>query len=295
MRKKSLFFAFPVFFLLKKIQLQFIVSPTVWTTPGNTAMKKHKRHSFTLIELLAVIGLLALLIGIFTPAFSRMMQGSQVDQTSSKFKTGMEVAQAKAVASRKYVAMIIPSVASEADPQFRPYCNGGYRLAYVKRDGNEYVFDSWVPGQQWSNMVDGAMLVRILRRKDWYNTAGDNDSGVKGLNTKPEDAATATVNLASESDDKLTGYDILTEVTVPSEGISDEDDIKLIGSENLRAIVFTPFGGCAGGDEPLLLFFTEALLNDGTYAYSNMDNFLVLKLNPITGKVVYLSMEDGDE
>ena len=269
-------------------------------------MKKYRIHSFTLIELLAVIGLLALLIGIFTPAFSRMMQGNQVDQMSSKFKTGMEVAQAKAVASRKYVAMIIPTVASEADPRLRPYCNGGYRLAYVKRDGNEYVFDSWVPGQQWSNMVDGAMLVRILRRKDWYNKAGDDESGVKGLVTDPADDATGAVSLAGNTGEALTGYGCLTTIMIPEE-IHDAgtDDIVLLGIDGsetneryksqARAIVFTPFGGCAGSDEPLLFFFTEASVSNDEYSYSNSDNFLVLKLNPITGKVVYLSMEDGDE
>ena len=225
-----------------------------------------------------------------------MMQGNQVDQMSSKFKTGMEVAQAKAVASRKYVAMIIPSVASEADPRLRPYCNGGYRLAYIKKDGSDWVFDSWVPGQQWSNMVDGAMLVRIVRRKDWYNKAGDNDSGVKGLHTSTEDDSTSTVALAGDNATALAGYGGLVSLTIPeSVTTAGEDDIVLIGTENQRAIVFTPFGGCVGGDDPLLFFFTEVTVSDDSYTYTNEDNFLVLKLNPITGKVVYLSMEDGDE
>ena len=259
-------------------------------------MKKYRIHSFTLIELLAVIGLLALLIGIFTPAFTRMMQGNQVDQVASKFKTGMEVAQAQAVSSRKYVAMVIPTRGDKADAKLRPYCNGGYRLAYVKKDGNDWVFDSWVPGQQWSNMVDGAMLVRIVRRKDWYNKAGDNDSGVKGLRTSPDDNSASTIALAGDNTEVLAGYGSLVSLTIPeSVTTAGEDDIVLVGTENQRAIIFTPFGGCVGGDAPMLFFFTEATVSDDAYTYTNEDNFLVLKLNPITGKVVYLSMEDGDE
>ena len=84
-------------------------------------MKKFTKHSFTLIELLAVIGIVALLFGVFAPAFTRMMVGSKVDQMASNFKTGMELAQAKAVASRKFVAMIIPSkYDTVADSRLKP-------------------------------------------------------------------------------------------------------------------------------------------------------------------------------
>ena len=44
-----------------------------------------------------------------------------------------------------------------------------------------------------------------------------------------------------------------------------------------------------------LFFFTEVQVNDSAYEYQNKDNFLVLKLNPITGKVVYLAMEDDED
>ena len=133
--------------------MEFIVSPIVkyW---GNSMMKtvKIKRH-FTLIEMIAVVAIAGALIAMFVPAFSRMMFGSKVDQTASDFKLGLEMAQAKAISTRKYVAMVIPQHFGSADRRLQPYCDGGYRLAFVDRDGH---FMGWIPGSSWRNAADGA-------------------------------------------------------------------------------------------------------------------------------------------
>ena len=253
-------------------------------------MKSYRKSQFTLIELLAVIGLLSVLIGIFAPAFSRMLVGSKVDQMASNFKTGMEVAQSKAVASRKYVAMILPNKYDSLNSKLRPYCNGGYRLAYVKKDGNAWKFVSWVPGSNWSNIADGAMLVNIQARKNWYEKENPDPN-------EPEDyefkSLPATNTDAKESSFWNTVDDKRVSALIAITDSTGDSDMSDLGhDENRSGIIFSPLGGSVNTVTPLLFFFTEAKINDSEFKYPNTDNFLVLRLNSLTCRVTHLAPED---
>lgn len=256
-------------------------------------MKKLRKAHFTLIELLAVVGLLSLLIGIFAPAFSRMMVGSKVDQMASNFKTGMEVAQSKAVASGKYVAMILPACYSApiTDSKLKPFCNGGFRFAFVKMNADgKWIFNGWVPGSAWSNMVDGAMLVGIQKRRNWLKKEADFKGKLLSLSDLKKTPSGA--GLETSVSKAFTGGEDAT-VKIEIDGSSDPD-VDSIKTANLRGIIFDPASGCIGDEVPLIMFFTEARVNGDQYEYPNEDNFVMLKLNPLTGKVVHLPMEDGE-
>ena len=258
-------------------------------------MKKFKKSRFTLIELLAVIALLSVLITLFAPAFSRMMVGSKVDQMASNFKTGMEMAQSKAVASGKYVAMILPACYSTeiTDSKLKSFCNGGFRFAFVKMNADgKWIFNGWVPGSAWSNMVDGAMLVGIQKRRNWLNDEADFKGDLLSLSDLKKTPSGAAAGLEKSVSKAFTGGENAT-VKIEIDGSSDPD-VDSIKTANLRGIIFDPASGCVGDGVPLIMFFTEARVNGNEYDYTNVDNFVMLKLNPLTGKVVHLPMEDGE-
>ena len=77
------------------------------------------------------------------------------------------------------------------------------------------------------------------------------------------------------------------EIKLDGSASGSTDDITDIGSDNLKAIVFSPYGGVMGDVTPLQFYFTEAKITNDQYEYPNLDNFVTLKLNSITGKVEY--------
>lgn len=250
-----------------------------------------KRKRFTLIEMIAVVAIAGMLVALFAPAFNRMMFGSKVDQAASNFKLGMEMAQAKAIAERKYVAMFIPCYLKAMDNRLQQYALGGYRLAYVSKSGEEYTFDSWVPGSSWRNADDGARLVRMEavqnEKKPWLrlyqkNSSENNDS-LEDKDLLP--------TLITE-----TGYDGGMMFELDNSNNEDED-LKSLDQKNWTALVFSPYGGVLNDSRPMLFFFTESKTNaDNANIVEcvNPDNTSVLMLNGITGRVEYIT-EDSNE
>lgn len=232
---------------------------------------KRVKSRFTLIEMLAVVAIASILIALITPAVQGLMFGSRVDQYASNFKLGMEQAQSKAFASRKYVALVLPYDHSNTNSdtlQFNQYCKGGYRMAYVTRDGSTYNFERWVDNQDWKNPNAGALCIDIRNTGPTAATAEARS-----------DWADAVKNSASSlaRNGNFSALSTLGSTNLPSE-------LSNIGN---AALIFSPFGGVVNNDLPIYFTFTEAKIDGGRYAFDNIDNILVLKLNPITGQVTY--------
>ena len=215
---------------------------------------KRVKSRFTLIEMLAVAAIASILIALITPAVQAMLFGSRVDNYTSSFKLGMERAQSKAVSARKYVAMVLPSNHSSATDAVQPYCKGGYRLAYIKKDGNDYKFDSWI--ENWKNPNDGAMLLSV-------------EESIADAKKAPEVPGGNIFDSLDKVDD------------LPS------SDIGSACESSHQALIFSPYGGLVNHDKVLYFTFSEAKFNDSGYELPNSDNFLVLKLNPVTGRISY--------
>ena len=226
---------------------------------------KRVKCRFTLIEMLAVVAIASILIALITPAVQTLLFGNRVDQYASNLKLAMEQAQSKAVAARKYVALVLPFDHANADNEIKPFCKGGYRMAYVKKEGDTYKFANWIPGSDWKNPNDGAMLVNITK-----TFPADVDDHKAELT--PAEVAGKLANL---SDIDLGG--------------AEEPDFKALGgnSEKSCAIIFSPYGGIVKHDQPLYFTVTECKYDGSEYVLDNPDNILVLKLNAITGRVTY--------
>ena len=212
-----------------------------------------KKERFTLIELLAVVAIASIMIAIFVPLFNRMMFGSKVEQAASNFKLGLEMAQSQAISARRYVAMIIPTRYGDASASLKPYCDGGYRLAFVKKSGSTTSFVDWISGSSWRNPRDGAALTEV-------NGSLRSISG-------------SSSSVGSDDSDK-------------------EDWDRLGHADNRKAVVFSPYGG-TDGNEDFTFTFVEAkstgnVENDkAVYEISNADNKLALYVKGITGRVKY--------
>lgn len=228
---------------------------------------KLKKSRFTLIEMLAVVAIASILIALITPSVQKMMFGNKVDQCASNLKLALEQAQSKAVASRKYVALVLPTdpTASGITVNMKQYCKSGYRMAYVKKDGETYKFANWIPGSDWKNPNDGAVLVNITN-----SFPADVSTHIDSLTP-----ANVAGKLANLSDIDLNG--------------ASEPDFTALGSnsEKSSAIIFSPYGGIVNNDRPLYFTVTEGKYDGSSYVLGNTDNILVLKLNAITGRVTY--------
>ena len=237
---------------------------------------KQKKHCFTLIEMLAVAAIASVLIALITPAFQKMLFGSRVDQCAANLKLAMEQAQSKAVASRKYVALILPGDRNSASESLKNFCKSGYRLAYVKKDGNDFHFASWLPGSSWKNPNDGAMLVKI------------DDIAPDAAPTAPEVSAKFL-----KLSDLKSGGSVAGSAGDGSDDVKGDADIDALGSMENCALIFSPYGGMVNNDAALYFIFTESKVEGDEYVLDNPDNYLVLKLNAITGRVTYFDPYAG--
>ena len=231
------------------------------------------KSRFTLVEMLAVVAIASILIALITPSVQKMLFGNKIDQCTSNLKLALEQAQSKAVASRKYVALILPTDHSNADAKMKTYCKSGYRMAFVKKDGETYKFANWIPGSEWKNPNNGAMLANITA-----DSPGDTAS------TREAWAETVKGNMTPA---KVKGKPVkLSDIDLG--GVSDPD-FEALGSESSKscAIIFSPYGGIVNNDQPLYFTVTECKYNGSDYELENTDNFLVLKLNAITGRITY--------
>jgi Tfp pilus assembly protein FimT len=98
------------------------------------------KNFFSLIELLLVVGIMALLMGISLPAFSKMVRGSGTKLTTRNIVAKVNAARSYAITTRSNVAILFPSDGvSNANFYYTHY-----RVCKVYKDGSNWKWLSWI-------------------------------------------------------------------------------------------------------------------------------------------------------
>lgn len=128
-------------------------------------MKKYSpvKHFYSLVELLVVVALAAILLGIGLPAFNVLTKGNAMTSSINDVAGKIKATRAYAVSNNCYTALIFPARTdngwSLTDWRVK-LSNRSCRPCIVQPRDNEsqWVFDSWIDGENWMMFNDGIVL-----------------------------------------------------------------------------------------------------------------------------------------
>ena len=223
-------------------------------------MQKNKRH-FTLLEILIVLGIIIVIVGLTTPAFSRLVIGSAVDQAGQMVSGQLAIARGEAIARRQCVALVMPGTSWTAeDDDANKRCQA-FRLALVEEAGSTtYQFDKWLPGSEWTYLPNGAVIAQVTSEVPWGT---DGELSRTGSSPDYEYTPTGTCSL------------------------SDNNQLKYDADTNVRAVIFTPDGQALNWTY-ITLMQGVVPAHETSVKNANENNLFVLGVSPMTGKATTL-------
>lgn len=123
---------------------------------------KRKSRKYTLVELLVVVGIMALIMSIALPSFSKMARGQAPKNAARNILATLKGARSYAITERKYVAVIFPDKDNTGVTALKNYAFKRYRACFVKRTDTgtttTYAFSSWIDGENWKEMPSSAVF-----------------------------------------------------------------------------------------------------------------------------------------
>ena len=211
-------------------------------------MRQHAARPFTLIELIAVMGVMILLAAVAIPAYSSLFSGRKTTLAANQLNGAVLEARSHAVSAKVYTALVFVKNKSSD--------NGytSFRMAEVYHnpdvDTATYKWRRWVPGYSFTLLPENTMIPE--GDKNLGTTSGSEGDSGSGNVPKVSD-------LSSDS------------------GVSGND---------APAIIFKPNGQLAGtGDKNVVVRFAEANRYD---ANPGQTPKLPLNINWLTCKTKYL-------
>ena len=216
-------------------------------------MKRHESRPFTLIELIAVMGVMMVLAAVAVPAYSSLFSGRKTTLAANKVNAAVLEARTHAVSAKVYTALVfIKDTAAGGYTSFR--MAEVYHDADAETEGDDYLWRRWVPGSSVVLLPENTMI-----------PATDNDLGVVS-------GGGLSQNEISKGDGNLPKVDNL----VTSSGVAAKNAD--------RAIIFKPNGQLAGtGDHNVVVRFVET-----NKSKSGSAPKLPLNINWLTCKTKFL-------
>ncbi len=210
------------------------------------------RKNFTLVEILMVLGLMAILLFIALPAFEKLAKGSGVELAARNLTSKLGQARGYAITSREYVAVLMPTNTTLPEHAFK-----GYKLCVVSGTTSPFTFKRWIPSEKWEFTPNGTAINHIFNTP---HDAGTNSNGTTG---------TWLTGFACE---EVSGVK-LTEI-----GVANID--------NVRAIVFKPTGKMAiTGNRYVAV--SESTYSGTALTATNPKNWIDITIDQFTGRVTY--------
>ncbi|MBO5688418.1 MAG: prepilin-type N-terminal cleavage/methylation domain-containing protein [Lentisphaeria bacterium] len=230
-----------------------------------------KRQNFTLIEMMAVMIIAAVLAVLAVPAFKALTTGSSVGETASVVKNALDMAQSRAISSRRYVAVVLDYQADRQDVNSNPADTQGVRIAQIRVQMDstgtvkEYHFDGWLPDQNWQSLDYGALVICAWPTQDPHRLP------------------------SVRSGDNVQNNDFSNLARIRSVPVRDNAN----GTFNAYGLIFAPYGNLYQPARNLTLTVGEAKLLSGRWIFEDTDdngvptNILRLSINQFTGKTEF--------
>jgi competence protein ComGC len=223
------------------------------------------RKNFTLVEILMVLGLMAILLFIALPAFEKLAKGSGVELAARNLTSKLGQARGYAITSREYVAVLMPEKDTKiggVTTTLPEHAFKGYKLCVVSSpptgtSPTKFTFKRWIPSENWNFLPNGTAInnIRSTVHADESDTWGSTLLEVVD-----------SVNL-HELNPSSNTYDTVN---------------------NVRAIVFKPTGKIdtsSSGNRYVAV--SESTFNGTDLTATNKKNWIDITVDQFTGRVTY--------
>lgn len=118
--------------------------------------KRGLKRFYTLIEIMTVIVIAAILFGIGIPAFTTMIQGSNmtiaIRQLSAKISAARAYAVSNATSDSRVAVLLMGEVKNAGGDTKDEYCYSAYRVCVVDSSN---VFQEWIEDENWKTLPKG--------------------------------------------------------------------------------------------------------------------------------------------